>query len=133
MIYGKIEIAYKGLPHIIEFDDQVTNILMNDGFFLKLFEERGLVSEEIEREKVTLTITSERDTLVIEDLTLFDQVVLQSFNDTKASFGLLVVNGIRVEIISAFIDILRTNSEWVHIRRSLIRSYDYSLNECEMC
>lgn len=133
MIYGKIEITYRAQRCVIEFDNQVTKILMDDSFFLKLFEERGLLVSDIDRSIVRLTITSERDTLIIEELTLFDQVVLQSFNDTKASYGLLVVNGVKVEIISTFIDILRTNSEWVLIRRSLIRSYDYSLKECEMC
>ena len=133
MISGKIVITYMEQPYTIRFDEQSTNVLIDDAYLYECFEVNNLDEKFIDKSQFILTITSERDTLIVEDLTVFKKVIIRSFNDTKASFGLLVVNGINVEILSTFIDILRTSSQWVKISRSLIRSYDYSLKECEAC
>ncbi len=133
MISGKIVIKYMEQPYTIRLDEQSTNVLIDDAFFRQCFEGHNLDEKFIDHDHFTLTVTSERDTLVVEDLTFFKKVSIRSFNDTKASFGLLVVNNIDVDIIGAFIDILRTASDCVFISRSLIRSYEYSLNECEAC
>ncbi len=43
----------------------------------------------------------------------------------------MVINGIEVQITGAYIDIFRTECNFIHISRSSIRSFDYSLNACE--
>lgn len=131
MIVGSIEFEHEGQQYAFPFEAPSNKFTINDGYFRDLFKAHQLSLSGINPSSLSVIISAERDTLVVEDLYLFDHVSISSFNNSKASFGLLVINGIKAEIKSAFIDILRTECDWIHISRSLIRSYEFSLNACE--
>lgn len=131
MIVGNIQFTYKEKPYKISFDAESNKMTINDSFFEDLCREHNLDSTFIDSTFFDITVSAERDTFVIEDVTFFEKVRLFSFNNTKASFGLLVIHNIQAEITGAYIDILRTECDWIRISRSLIRSFDFSLKECE--
>lgn len=131
MIVGNIKFMYRNNPKTIAFDEGLIKMTINDDYFLSLFNQNHIEVEDIDKSVFDLTLSAERDTLVIEDISLFNKLRIHSFNNTKASFGLLVVKGIETEITGAYIDIFRTECNHIHVSRSLIRSFDYSLQECE--
>ncbi len=133
MISGNIEFIYKHAKRSITIEKEVSELRLSDGYVLNLFEKHHIELEEIDPTFFEFTVSAARDTLIIEDLTLFEKVRILSFSNTKASLGLLVVNDIKIEIVGVFIDMLRTNCNWVHISRTLIRSFDFSQTECDQC
>jgi len=131
MIVGNIEFKYKDNAYLITFDEGVTKMTIDDVYLIDLFRQNNIDIDYLDSSLFELTISAERDTLIIEEITLFEKVVIRSFNNSKASFGLLVIHDISVQITGAYIDIFRTDCNWVHVSRSLIRSFDFSFNECE--
>lgn len=131
MIVGSIEFEHQQLQYAFPFEAPTNTFTLNDAYFRALFETHQLPLEGLNPSSLSVVISAERDTVVVEDLYLFNHICISSFNNSKASFGLLVINGIKAEIRSAFIDILRTECDWIHISRSLIRSFEFSLNAAE--
>lgn len=128
MISGMIELIISNKKTKLTLEDYNGILSINDDFFNQLFDKNNIQHETVDHSTVYLTISSQKDTLEIDDLSMFEQIVINTFSNTTAEFGILSVKGISLSVFNLIIDTFRTCCGSAFIGNSKINDYDFSMD-----
>ncbi len=127
MISGSIELMVSNKKIKLKLEDHNGILSINDDFFHQIFDKNNIKYEEVEDSNVILILSSQKDILEIDSVSLFKQISIKTFSNTTAQFGMLSVKGITLSVFESIIDTFRTSCPSVFIANSKIDEYQFNM------